>query len=222
MQLYAITDRHQLPGSDPDRRHHLVELTRTWAKQNIDYIQIREKDLPPNQLRTLAAQIVAAVRSQNRSTRVLLNGPAEIALEAKADGVHLLANAPANTARHARELFARHGREAILSYACHSREEILKAKEESQQNPHATTANTLILYAPVFEKPIPGHTPLSGHGLDALSQAVEAALPVPVFALGGVTFENAPACIAVGATGIAGIRLFLDVPASLKSAPTAR
>jgi thiamine-phosphate pyrophosphorylase len=215
MQLYAITNRALLPGSEPDRFTALINLARTWSKHNIDYIQIREKDLAPPELHDLTQQIVAAVREQSTHTRILLNGPAQIALDAHADGVHLPANAPSNAAEQARNLFAASGRDAILSHSCHSIKEVLKAKEEAQRNPLATVANTLILYAPVFEKVLSSESqssrnPLPGLGLDSLHAAADTAKPIPVFALGGVTPQNAPSCLAAGAAGIAAIRLFLS------------
>lgn len=224
MQLYAITDRRVLASQDPGapsltgatrpatagNYSALIQLTRRWAAQNIHYIQIREKDLAPDDLLILATQIVAAVRTENQTTRVLLNGPANIALEAAADGVHLPGNMPQNAAAEARDLFARSGRDAILSHACHSVNEVLAVREDSQRNPHATTANTLILFAPVFEKVTPTGT-LPGLGLDTLRAAVHAAKNIPVLALGGITPENTPACLAAGAAGVAGIRLFLGV-----------
>lgn len=217
MLLYAITDRHQLPGPppgahgnpNPDKRAALISLARQWAQHNIDYIQIREKDLAPSELRDLTSKVIAAVRSTSQTTRVLLNGPAEVAFETHTDGVHFPAIAQLTAAADARSLFSSTGRDAILSHSCHSIKEVLRVKEESQRNPLAITANTLILYAPVFEKSITGKDLFPGRGLDALHAAAEAARPIPVFALGGVTAENAMSCIAAGATGIAGIRLFL-------------
>lgn len=209
MQLYAITDRGLLAGSESERHAALVLLARRWAERGIDYIQIREKDLTPNDLRELTQAIVSAVREVKTRTRILLNGSAAIAIEAGADGIHLPTNASPNAAAEARRLFAESGREAIVSHSCHSVNEVLRVREESQRDPHASLENTLILYAPVFEKLTPqGRTP--GQGLEALKSAVNAANNVPVFALGGVTNENAPACIANGAAGIAGIRLFLE------------
>lgn len=215
MLLYAITNRRLLAGSESERTSALIPLARRWAAHNIDYIQIREKDLAPNDLRELAQSIVSAVREINQTTKVLLNGPAAIALAAGADGVHLPSKGSPNAAAEVRALFAQSGRDAILSHSCHSVQEVLKVREESQRDPHATSTNTLILYAPVFEKilvpPAPGQPSerIHGQGFDALRAAVHAAGNIPVLALGGITAENAPACIDAGAAGVAGIRLFL-------------
>jgi thiamine-phosphate pyrophosphorylase len=68
-------------------------------------------------------------------------------------------------------------------------------------------ANFAVL-APIFEKP---GTPVRGLGLEALREACAgfaAQDEFAVLALGGVTLANAGACMAAGATGVAGIRLF--------------
>ncbi len=197
MLLYAITSRVLLPGKETERQAALVDLAHHWAQGGVDYIQIREKDLPPSDLLALSRRIVAAVRKESSATRVLVNGPEEIALEAQADGVHLPSSAPAKAADEARRAFQTTGREAIVSRACHSLEEISAAGSVS-----------LIVFAPVFEK-VGGNKPEAGVGLSTLSEACLAAHPIPVIALGGVTTANAPACIAAGASGVAGIRLFL-------------
>lgn len=208
MRLYAITDRRLLGGSEPERRAGLVALARRWAARGVEYIQIREKDLAAEELQVLAAEVVAAVQSESRTTRVLLNGPAEVVLAAGADGVHLPGDAPFSLGTEARELFDRSGLDATVSHACHSVREVLAVREESQRDPLATTANTVIVYAPVFEKATPDGK-LPGVGLESLRAAVDAARNIPVFALGGVTAGNAQSCIDAGAAGVAGIGLFL-------------
>ncbi|MGC2638689.1 MAG: thiamine phosphate synthase, partial [Acidobacteriaceae bacterium] len=93
-------------------------------------------------------------------------------------------------------VYDRAGREAIVSAACHSEAEIR----------HAALAS-LLLFSPVFEKVT--EPARRGQGLVALRAAVDAAKPVPVLALGGVTEKNAAACVQAGAAGVAAIRLFL-------------
>jgi thiamine-phosphate pyrophosphorylase len=44
--------------------------------------------------------------------------------------------------------------------------------------------------------------------LEMLRRVCEAAAPVKVVALGGVTWANAQECVDAGAAGVAGIRLF--------------
>jgi len=198
MLLYAITDRRLLAPDEPGRQKELLRLVKEWSKANIDYIQIREKDLSPAELKTLTKQIVQAVRSESAQTTVLLNGPAEEALAAGADGIHITGNAPPQTTETARQLYQQTGKTPILSQACHTVEEVEQA-----------TQADLILYAPVFEKRT-GAEIIPGQGLAALQQACKAAKNIPVLALGGVTTQNAHACIQAGAAGIAAIRLFIS------------
>jgi thiamine-phosphate pyrophosphorylase len=110
--------------------------------------------------------------------------------------VHLPGDAAPDAALQARKLFAAAGRRAVISRACHSAAEA------------AEDAAGLLLYAPVFEKALGGEA-IPGRGLEALAEACRAAGSTPVLALGGVTVENAAACVAAGAAGVAAIRLFL-------------
>jgi thiamine-phosphate pyrophosphorylase len=196
--LYAITSRNRLPGTESERQAALLALARSWAHGGIDYIQIREKDLPPPDLLALTLHIVAAVHEEGPNTRILLSGQPQIALEAGADGVHLPSSAPAEAANEARQAFHRAGRDAIVSRACHSLEEVRR-----------TSGVSLVVFAPVFEKAEDQET-RPGVGLEVLKEMCEAAGSIPVIALGGVTTANAPKCLDAGAAGVAGIRLFLD------------
>lgn len=174
-------------------------MTRALARSGVHYLQIREKDLPPAELKSLAIAIVKAARSQSNQIKILLNGPADIAFESECQGIHLAGDAPAEEAQKARTLFAQAGRACTISAACHSIEEIRSRR----------ACADLLLFSPVFQKAVPGSL-VPGVGLSALFRAVAEAQGHAVLALGGVTAWNAPACKAAGAQGIAAIRLFLD------------
>ncbi len=197
MLLYAISNRKLLAGDDAAQQERLVELAAAWARGGVETIQVREKDLPLNEVGPLAARIVEVVRGTGSATRVLVNGPAQVALDAGADGVHLRSGMGTAAVRAAHQVYDRAGREAIVSVACHSPEEIRDAAGAS-----------MLLFSPIFEKVTEPPSP-RGQGLGALRAAVELAAPIPVFALGGVTERNAAACVQAGAAGIAAIRLFL-------------
>jgi thiamine-phosphate pyrophosphorylase len=191
MQLYAITDRKQLPTET-----HLLELAETWATTGVHFIQLREKDLTPPQLQTLATKI--AEKLTKTRTRLLLNiaspDAATLAQHTGAAGVHLAGPPTPGSAAKVRQLF----NNAILSMPCHTLQEIQIAREETAD---------LILFSPIFEKLTEKGT-THPQGLTMLQRACAAAQGTPVFALGGVTTRNATSCIAAGATGVAGIRLF--------------
>jgi thiamine-phosphate pyrophosphorylase len=216
--LYAITSRILLSDTEAERAEGLVALAAQWAAAGLDFIQIRERDLADAELFQLATRIVQAVRRSGIPTSVLINcSPASasaIALHVGADGVHLPGGlAPeqlAEAVAQIRKDWQSHHKPIaipIVSVSCHTVADILAAR---------AAGASLALFAPVFEKALPGATALGGQGLESLAAACHAAHQpapqpaLPVFALGGVTLENAAQCVAAGATGVAAIRLFLN------------
>jgi thiamine-phosphate pyrophosphorylase len=217
--LYAITDRRLYADNKADALARLVELTSMWAANRVAYIQLREKDLSARELVELTRAVIRAVQKSGAS-KVLVNGRVDVALAAGADGVHL-SSGPELTAEEVRRMFtmADLARPPVISVSCHTIEDVESARRQSPD---------CILFAPVFEKVIRekkiyfgeeaerkgAASRLPGPGLALLEQACRAAAPVPIFALGGVTRENAPDCLRAGAAGIAAIR-FMQKPSSV-------
>ncbi len=205
--LYYITDRTQFPGNESARRRLLLQKISEAAQTGIDYIQLREKDLSARELEILARDAMrtlreSQLRTENRELRtdirprLLINSRTDVALAIEADGVHLRSDdvCPAEVRRIRRRSAAAPAR-VTISVSCHSAKEVHRAQQAGAD---------LALFAPVFEKiDAPGTQP---KGLESLRQAC--ANKIPVFALGGITLENAAACLAAGAAGIAAIRLF--------------
>jgi thiamine-phosphate pyrophosphorylase len=202
MQLCAITDRRRLLSpsdampTEAALRQRLLGLVDGWSAGGVDFIQLREKDLDPRQLQSLAGEMME--RIDRNCSKLLVNvsapGSAGPALASGADGVHLAGRPAPGAAKGVRQAFRSRGRDAIISVPCHDLEDIRVAREEQVD---------LLLFSPVFEK-----LSAQPQGLEALRRACETADGIPVFALGGVTPANAPACLAAGAAGVAGIRLF--------------
>lgn len=167
-----------------DRRQaNPLTTARHAVTMGAEMIQVREKDLSGREL----FDLVCAVRhiAHGSATRVLVNDRLDIALAARTDGVHLPSNGlPAAYVR---------PHVALLGVSVHSIEEARAAE---------TAGSDFIVFGPVFDTP--GKTAV---GIEALRQ-VAVSVRIPVLAIGGVTFENAPRVMAAGAAGIAGIRLF--------------
>jgi len=191
--LYYITDRKGFPGSESEQRAALLRRIADAARVGVDYIQLREKDLATDELQRLAREAVIAVRENSTTTKLLINSRADIAIEVGADGVHLAAGSPPASEVRASWLNSS-DREPLIGVSAHSVEDVLQAQTQG--------ANFAVL-APIFEKAAIGG---SGIGLDALRLACLHGFQV--LALGGVTLANARSCLAAGAAGLAGIRLF--------------
>ncbi len=203
MLRYAITSRALYPGDELQQQAALLRQAHRWAAEGIDFIQLREKDLPDADIAALAREILKLISATSSPTMLLLNSRPDIAVATGAHGVHLTASPNELTPKQVRGLYASANLFApIISISCHTLEEVSRAVIN-----HADA----ILFAPVFEKVVAGQNVIPGQGLDQLHAACLAAAPIPVYALGGVILENAAACLDAGAAGIAGIRLFHDL-----------
>lgn len=203
MLLYYITDRKQFSGDEAEQREQLLAKIVEAAHAGVDYIQLREKDLPSRELEQLAGMALDVVRKYGSKSRLLINSRVDVALAVGADGVHLRSKdiSPADVQRIWRTADAT--TEPVIAVSCHSETEVMAAK--------AAGADFVVL-GPVF-----GKNDRTGTGLPALHAVC--ALGIPVLALGGVNIENARSCLEAGAAGVAGIRVFQgsDVVKHLRS-----
>ena len=222
--LYYITDRAAFAADEPTRRQRLLDKIAEAARAGVDYIQLREKDLCTRDLEGLASDAVAILNRLRKEkpqlrTALLINSRTDVALAVGAEGVHLRSNdispeevraiwsrscaeraalgGPARTAATVRDAGDDSLGAPLIGISCHSPQEVVQAERDGA---------SFAVFAPVFEKKdSPGTIPA---GLKLLEEACRAS--IPVLALGGITLENAKACLSAGASGIAAIRLFQE------------
>ena len=186
--LYYITDSSQL--ETPERVDALLERIGAAFRAGVDWVQVREKRMP---VRALCGLVERAARLPEKGGgKLLVNERLDVALACGADGVHLPADSlPAGAVRRATP------RDFLVGVSCHTVEEVEAAAREGA---------SFAVLGPIFATPGKG-PPL---GVDLLRQVCGRVAPLrfPVLALGGVTLENAVACLDAGAAGLAAIRLF--------------
>ena len=155
-----------------------------------DMIQIREKDLTARELAALVRRFLELPNPNG--ARILVNERTDVALATGAHGVHL----PSDAISPAR-LRASVPREFVIAVSTHTLEEVIEAERAG--------AN-FVVFGPVFE-PLSKTSHLLPCGIEELAR-VCGGVRIPVFALGGITIENAPMCKSAGVAGIAGITYF--------------
>jgi thiamine-phosphate pyrophosphorylase len=197
MLRYAITDRTAYPGSIVVQKGALETQAARLAQDGVDYLQLREKDLPIQERVGLAIRLRAAIADGGGETKLFFSGLPSLAALAGADGVHLPGNLIQKPWRPVD--FTANGRRMLVSVSCHTLANVDRARIFAD----------VLLFAPVFGKHVRGKHVQDGVGLDALREACHVAGSVPVLALGGVDESNVAECLAAGAEGMAGIRVFL-------------
>jgi thiamine-phosphate pyrophosphorylase len=192
VQRYAISPGGLAGLDDEPKVERLVARCRALAAGGVDFLLLREKRLSDQELYLLTRRVRKA--TDVGGVRIMVAGPVQVALAAAADGVHVGTNYGLV------EETKRRMAESWVSCSCHSVEDVRAAQAAGAD---------VCLFGPVFGKAVDGVEVVPGVGLDALREACEVAgKGLEVFALGGVTESNAAECVAAGAVGVAGIRMF--------------
>ncbi len=201
--LCYVTDRLALPVSSQSAAESLTQVIRRAVAAGIDWLQLREKDLPARRLLEFAREAVEAARSGG--TRILVNDRLDVALAAGAAGVHLGEQSlPVAEVARWRAASAQAPAGFLLGASCHSQ----AAAREAERG-----GCDYIIFGPVYATPSKAAQG-PPQGLERLAEVCRS-VRIPVLAIGGVTLSNAAACLAAGAAGLAAIRLFqesLDLP----------
>ncbi len=171
----------------------VLRLVEAAVAADVSLIQLREKTLSTKVLFELTQQCVRLTTGSN--TRLLVNDRYDVALAAGADGVQLTsASIPTEVVR------GKTGDRLLIGVSTHSVYEAQTAKSQGAD---------FVLFGPVFlteSKKSYGDP----QGVERLKEVVSRLGPTPVIAIGGITIDNARACLKVGARGVAGIGLFSD------------
>ena len=169
-------------------------------------VQLRDKEASQDDLLE-AARALRKATCEARA-RLVVNGSSSVALAAGADGVHFPKTSPTELVHLVRAARGLLGAEAIVTTVAHDDDDVTRASEAGA---------TGVLVSPIFATPGKG-APRGVAALTAARAIVDAMRRSPrllVVALGGVTSQNAAACLLAGAAGVAAIRALYDAPASL-------
>lgn len=201
MLLCYVTDRHLLRSHAPSEAvptDDLLVPIVLAAAAGIDWIEIREKDLPTRKLLELTGQTIAVTQKEaNANTHVVVNDRLDVAIAAGAAGVQLGGSSipVAEAVRWCRAGNA--PPDFMVGASCHDVQEAIAAER---------AGGSYIFFGPVYETPAKMKFG-APQGVDKLAEVCRS-VQIPVLAIGGINEENAEACLRAGAAGIAAIRLF--------------
>jgi thiamine-phosphate pyrophosphorylase len=158
-------------------------------------VQLREKDLEARALLQMARPLRAL--TERYGAIFYVNDRVDVALAAGADGVHLRTSSirPSEVAAIAPSLGA--------AISAHGAADFARARGSKNLR--------FAVLGPIFDTPSKRNFG-PALGLDVLAATSRALPETPILALGGVSVENARACVAAGAAGIACIRAVLSAP----------
>ena len=195
-----VTDRRSLlsPRATTESEAALVQQIDAAVRAGVDWVQIREKDLPARSLLDLTRAAIRTCAPPGRPgrARILVNDRMDVAWAAGAGGVHATETSlPIPALIEARRASGR--ADFLVGASCHSLRRVESAAAEGAD---------YVFFGPVFATPSKAEFG-PPQGLAALAEACKA-VSIPVLAIGGITLETCRACADAGAAGVAAIRPF--------------
>lgn len=173
--LYVITE--------PALRDPL-ETARAVLQAGVRLLQLRDKTATTRQLVQIGQQLRALTRQHD--ARLIVNDRLDVALAVEADGVHLgQDDLPVSLARRIA------GKHLLIGVSAETVDEARQAEADGAD---------YLGVGPMFATPTKpdAGAPVGAERLRAIKHAVR----IPVFGIGGVTLQNAPAVLNAGADGI--------------------
>ena len=186
--LYAITDPVLLPEQ---RLVAAVEQALFGGARLVQYRDKRAAKMRPlNQIKVLNALC------QRHQIPLIINDDIELAVQIGAAGVHLGKDDPPLA-----EARAQLGAHAIIGVSCYDRLDLALAA--------ARAGADYVAFGSFFPSPT---KPTEVRASVKLLQQARAALEVPIVAIGGITPENAPLLLDVGADALAVVSAVFGQP----------
>lgn len=177
-----------------DPRPDLVERVAAAVRGGVDIVQLREKRASREDTLALAEELRGVCAGEADGALFTVNDDIELARLSGADGVHLgQEDEPISKAR---EVL---GPDAVIGLSASS---VKEAREAVRSGADYLGIGTV--YG------TPTKPDAEGQGLSIVEAVARERLPVPWFAIGGVTLETAPEVAAAGAPGFAVVRAILD------------
>jgi thiamine-phosphate pyrophosphorylase len=187
--LYVITDKKLI------NRDRFIETVEKAIKGGARIVQLREKGTPENEIISLGREILKVTKSYR--IPLIINDSPELAQEIGADGVHL--GGEDTSVTNARAIL---GDMAIIGVSCYNQiERGLKAMENG--------ADYVAFGTPYYTPTKPERVPTT---IDILREAVNLIKSIPIFAIGGITKDNAMTILETGVEGIAVITSVFGSP----------
>lgn len=193
MILCLVTDRRRLGAAIGARPGHwiaaLEEQVRAAAQAGVDLIQVREPDLEAAELTALVRSVVRL--ADGTPARVLVNDRVDVAIAARASGVHLKESGflPAEVRRKVGPGF-------LIGCSVHT-----TAAVAARQAADFLVAGTVL---PTESKSAVDYLNEAG-----LSEIVRSAMGQPVLGIGGLDLPSIPLLAASCAKGMAAVGAFI-------------